>query len=111
MPSETLFTVPAMAYDPFDLETQQGEAEEASVESERAGREAAKDLKDVMSTASGRRVIWSVIDTCGLFRAAYTGGDGTIFNEGMRNVALKLVAQLRAACPSEYLTMLEEHHL
>lgn len=105
-------TVLAMStYDPFDLPTQQADAAAAAQDAEREGRQLAENLRAVMATLPGRRVLWFVLSDSGLFRSSYTGGDGTIFNEGMRNVGLRLAARLRAACPDEYLSMLEENHL
>ncbi|OJU90991.1 MAG: hypothetical protein BGO13_08675 [Burkholderiales bacterium 66-5] len=96
-------------YDPFELQVQQAAAASATQESEREARQAAEHLRAVVSTLPGRRVLWSVLVDSGLFRSSYTGGDGTIFNEGMRNVGLRLVARIRAACPDDYLRMFEEN--
>lgn len=105
-------TVPVMStYDPFDLPTQQADAAAAAQDAEREGRQLGENLRTVMATLAGRRVLWTVLADSGLFRSSYTGGDGTIFNEGMRNVGLRLAARLRAASPAEYLRMLEENHL
>lgn len=105
-------TLPGMAtYDPFDLPAQQADAAVAAQDAERETRQLGEDLRTVMSTLAGRRVLWATLHDSGLFRSSYTGGDGTIFNEGMRNVGLRLAARLRAASPAEYLRMLEENHV
>lgn len=98
-------------YNPFDLQDQQASTEAQAQDAEREARQAQENLHTVMATMAGRHVLWSVLDDSGLFRCSYTGGDGTIFNEGMRNVGLRLLARVRDASPQDYLRMLEENHV
>lgn len=98
-----------MSYDPFDLTAQQADAQASAEDAERARRQDGDDLREVMATLAGRRVMWSVVAR--VFQTSYVGGEGTAFNEGARNVSLRMISRLRAACPTAYLQMLEENHL
>lgn len=69
----------------------------------------ADDVKQVMSTESGRRFIWGLLDQAGVFRISYTGEvNSTIFNEGNRNAGLSLFTHVFGTCPDLYLKMATE---
>lgn len=55
------------------------------------------DLKDLMSTAEGRRFFSWLMLKCGLNNPSFTGSESTTyFNEGQRNIALVLQGRMRA---------------
>lgn len=68
-----------------------------------------EDLKWVMSDKRGRSVVWRQLEIAGIYRLSYTGDDRTAFNEGQRNIGLKLLAEINQHCPAEYMEMLKEH--
>ncbi len=69
-------------------------------------KEAAEDLRAVMSTKEGRRFAWRLISFEGL---SYTGkAFSTAFNEGKREFRLQLRADLQRDAPREYLEMMRE---
>ncbi len=77
---------------------------------ERAARDA-EDLGVVMSTMSGRRWMWALLDRCGVYRISYREGDApthTAFLEGARNVGNKAMADLMGTCPQGYALMCKE---
>lgn len=54
----------------------------------------ANDIKWLMSSKQGRRVVWRLLDKAGIYRTSFAGNsDTTNFNEGMRNLGLFLVAE------------------
>ena len=65
-------------------------------------------LRTVMGTKEGRRYVWWLLDQCGVFRTSFTGNSTTFFNEGQRNVGLILMGDVNAACPEQYLVMINE---
>ncbi len=65
-------------------------------------------LRTVMATNQGRRYVWWLLDQCGVFRTSFTGNSTTFFNEGQRNVGLILMGDINAACPEQYLVMINE---
>lgn len=105
-------TLPAMStYNPFDVAAQQESVLVRGEQAERAALQADADMQAVMATLHGRRVLWRLIDASGVFRCVLADGTGLAFNEGARNVGLRLMAELRNAAPAEYLRMLEENHV
>lgn len=67
------------------------------------------DLRSVMSTREGRRVMNRLIEFCGVMSTGFNpNGSITNFNLGQRNVGLKLYADLEEGCPQSYLLMRQE---
>lgn len=66
------------------------------------------DFAAVMATEQGRRFIWRLLDETGFQKSSFTGNSATFFNEGMRNVGLKIWADMNEACPDRYVQMLNE---
>jgi len=70
-----------------------------------------EDLGFVMSTPEGRRFLNRILVDCGIFRISYAGGarnEDTFFNEGMRNVGLKIFKEIDSHFPKEWLMMRQE---
>lgn len=75
---------------------------------ERAERDA-EDIRQVMSTESGRRVVWAVLEQGKVFAATFAIDPCvTAFNEGKRNLALALFSRVMSVCPEQYLKMADE---
>lgn len=67
------------------------------------------DLKHVMSSVQGRRLIWLLLNNAGVFSLSFTGDNAsTNFNEGRRNEGLRLFNEVMTHCPDLYLTMANE---
>ena len=66
------------------------------------------DIKVVLSTRAGRRFIWKHLTGTGIFQSCFTGNSATFFNEGRREVGLKILAEVNAASPDSYLLMMKE---
>ncbi|EBS4934440.1 hypothetical protein AH594_001497 [Salmonella enterica subsp. enterica] len=68
-----------------------------------------EDIKFVMGSEQGRRVIWSLLEKGQVFGACFNVDPHiTAFNEGQRNLALVLFQRVMAHCPDQYLKMAEE---
>lgn len=67
------------------------------------------DYATVMSTEGGRRFMFRLLESTGLYRTSFTGNATTYFNEGMRNVGLRILADLQDYCPEQLLLMHREH--
>jgi hypothetical protein len=63
------------------------------------------DLKTILATAGGRRVIWWILEECGVYRTSFTGNSHTFFNEGKRQIGLMLIEKIFAADPTAYTNM------
>ena len=96
-----------VAFDPGDHKQVQDRARQAK---ERL-RESDAAIKTLMSSESGRTWMWDHLSACGLYRMSARSGDAhmTYFNEGERNVGLRLLAQLQRACPDLYFLMSKEN--
>lgn len=81
-------------------------AHEALVEQRDLRRKA--DVRAVMDTPAGRRFVWAQIEVPGTFGPSFTGNSGTFFNEGKRDVGIKLMVEVQADCPELYVVMLTE---
>jgi len=87
---------------------EQPTAEQQKRQLELAERDA-EDIRKVMSTESGRRVIWSVLEQGKVFAATFSVDPCvTAFNEGQRNLALVLFSRVMTVCPEQYLKMADE---
>jgi hypothetical protein len=68
------------------------------------------DLRAVLGTAEGRRVLWRLLEFTGPRRTAYafTDTNQTHFNLGQQNVGLHLQAEIIQASDDAYLLMTRE---
>lgn len=67
------------------------------------------DLRWILSQPQGRRHVWRLLEFCGVFKNSFTGNSTTFYNEGMRNVGTKQLADLMEANPRAFLEMMEEN--
>lgn len=71
----------------------------------------AQDIRDVMATEGGRRVIYKLLERAGLYRCSFNGqSNQTIFNEGGRNQGLMLLSDVTQHAPTSYQLMLKENN-
>lgn len=85
---------------------------------EKAGREAAndirlkrdiEDIKHVMGSEQGRRVMWELLSQGKIFVAIMPGDPQVMaFQEGQRNISLAWFQRVMAHCPEQYLKMAAE---
>ena len=76
---------------------------------ERVRQQELDDIRELMATALGRRIMWRLLAMSGVYRLSYTGNSETYFREGQRSVGLRLIADIHEACPEAYVEMLKEH--
>lgn len=69
------------------------------------------DVKALLKLPEGRRFFWRYLSECSVFKTSFTGNSQTFFNEGERNVGLKLMADINEADPEAYIVMLREAKL
>lgn len=95
--------------DPLDtaaLETQRISREEkAKLDAQKE----ADDIKWLMSSKRGRRIVNSLLQQAGVFRLSFnTNALQMSFNEGNRNTGLRLLAAITEHCPDRYTEMINE---
>lgn len=66
------------------------------------------DVEFVLSTPQGRRFLWRLLGVCHVFKTSFTGNSTTFFNEGKRDVGLRLLGDINEASPDSYLKMMQE---
>jgi hypothetical protein len=66
------------------------------------------DIKRILETDFGRRFVWRYLGLAGVFQTSFTGNSTTFFNEGKRDIGLKLLADITEAKPEAYLQMTNE---
>lgn len=68
-----------------------------------------EDIKWLMSSPRGRRLVWWLLAKCGVNRTSFNNsGSVMAFNEGQRNIGLLLQAEVLDTSPEAYMTMLSE---
>ena len=73
-------------------------------------RQEEEDLKTILSEPIGRRFIWGMLQSAGIFRISHVHGDthSTAFNEGARNMGLVLLGEIMRVDMDGYLRMIKE---
>ena len=67
------------------------------------------DVRWLMGTRRGRRIVWRLLDQSGVFRSSFNhSAMHMAFAEGTRNYGLRLLAQVHELCPDLYPTMMKE---
>jgi hypothetical protein len=67
------------------------------------------DLRVVMGTQPGRRLVWRLLEQAGLHTPSFASDDNaTAYNEGRRSVAIALMRETQRVCPELWVTMVRE---
>lgn len=63
----------------------------------------------IMSTVNGRGWMYDLLESCHVFASSFdTNALSMAFNEGSRNVGLRVLASIMATAPDEYVRMMRE---
>lgn len=96
-------------YDPTDLRGLQESKQEADAEARVARETEIADLKWLMSSKRGRRIVWRLLEMSGPFRMSFdTNAMRMAFNEGNRNLGNRLFNEVMTLCPEMYPVMVKE---
>lgn len=79
--------------------------------SKRERQEELEDVKTLMSTEAGRRFAARLMEIAGIYRCSFTGNSTTFFNEGQRNVGIKIFTDIQISCPESHSKMLDEFRI
>ncbi len=72
--------------------------------------QARDDLNFVLRNPAARRVLWRIMDRCGIYSACFTTNSQTFYEEGKRSVGLSIVGDLVALSPDAYPNLLMTMH-
>lgn len=98
------------SFDPLDIRAQEKVREVAQERDKLARHNEEDDLKWLMGSKRGRRVIWRFLDRAGVFRLSFnTNAMQMAFAEGNRNEGLRLLDKIHTLCPELYPVMVKEH--
>lgn len=67
------------------------------------------DFKKIMETEHGRRYVWGILESAGIFRTTFTGNSTSFFNEGRRALGLEIYRDVQAL--PELRTLMEKENL
>ena len=96
-------------YDPLDVRGQERSKEAQVLRDRLAAENEQADLKWLMSSKRGRRIVWRQLDRAGVFRLSFNTNAMTMaFAEGNRNEGLRTISQIHALCPELYPVMVKE---
>jgi hypothetical protein len=96
-------------YDPLDTRSQERAKAEKDLSAKLARESEEADLKWLMGSKRGRRIVWRFLDRAGVFRLSFnTNAMQMAFAEGNRNEGLRMLAQIHALCPELYPVMVRE---
>lgn len=96
-------------YDPIDLRGQQQDKREADARKRVARESEVADIKWLMSSRRGRRIMWRLLELSGPFRLTFnTNAMQMAFNEGNRNMGNQLFNEVMTLCPEMYPVMVKE---
>lgn len=96
-------------YDPTDIPAQDSSKADAELKKHLAKDTEEADLKWLMGSKRGRRILWRLLDRAGVFRLSFNTNSMTMaFNEGSKNEGLRTLAQIHALCPELYPVMVKE---
>jgi hypothetical protein len=72
-------------------------------------RQQEKDVRDVMATPAGRRLVWRILDDWGGINSVNVNCDArTFFNEGRRALARDVLVEVQRQAKPDYVRMLSE---
>lgn len=96
-------------YDPTDIRSQERVKADTDQRRILAKDTEEADLKWLMGSKRGRRIVWRQLDRAGVFRLSFnTNAMAMAFAEGNRNEGLHVLAQIHAMCPELYPVMVRE---
>ena len=96
-------------YDPTDLPGQQADKREADKRKKLDRDMQNADVKWLMSSPRGRRVMWRLLELSGPFRISFdTNAMRMAFNEGNRNLGNLLLTEVMILCPELNPVMVKE---
>jgi len=84
------------------------QVKEAGVKEKFGRKQELNDVYNILAIPSGRRWVWRVLSDCGVFKSSFTGNSTTFFNEGRRDIGLRILADVMEANPDAYVQMAKE---
>ncbi|WP_186425090.1 endopeptidase [Cupriavidus metallidurans] len=98
-----------MSYDPLDTRGQERAKADADLRVKLARESEEADLKWLMGSKRGRRIVWRLLEQAGVFRLSFnTNAMQMAFAEGNRSFGNRTLALIHALTPELYPVMVKE---
>lgn len=96
-------------FDPLDTSSQDQARATARDQERLAAQTEVEDIKWLMASKRGRRIVWRLLAQAGVYHATFNTNSMTMaFAEGKRDPGLRMLAKVNAHCPDQYPLMLNE---
>jgi|6_EtaG_2_1085325.scaffolds.fasta_scaffold02539_5 hypothetical protein len=66
------------------------------------------DMRDILRNKEGRRYLLRTLKRCHVYKTSFTGNSTTFFNEGKRDIGLRILADITEGSPDLYAVMMQE---
>ena len=97
------------SYDPTDLRAQRNAQQAREREQHRVRMQRAEDVKWLMGSERGRRVVWNMLEDAKTYQPTFNTNAMTMArDEGRRSFGLDLLAYVQMTCPDMFVVMLQE---
>lgn len=97
-------------YDPLDLRSQEKTEADKKLREKLVRENEEVDLKWLMGSKRGRRIIWRLLDQAGVFRLSFnTNAMSMAFAEGNRNFGNRTLSLIHTHCSELYPQMVKEN--
>lgn len=97
-------------YDPFDIPGQEADADDKAAKGKLAQETEEGDIKWLMSSKRGRRIVWRLLSQAGVFQPVFHPTAMVMaFQEGKRNYGLQTLTAVNTHCSDLYTTMMKEN--
>jgi hypothetical protein len=97
-------------YDPLDLRGQEKTEADKKLRERLVRENEEVDLKWLMGSKRGRRIIWRLLDQAGVFRLSFnTNAMSMAFAEGNRNFGNRTLSLIHTHCSELYPQMVKEN--
>lgn len=99
------------SHDPLDIRGQERAQADKALRDKLAAQTEEADLKWLMGSKRGRRIVWRLLDRAGVFRLSFnTNAMQMAFAEGNKNEGLRTLSLIHAHCPELYPVMVKEQN-
>lgn len=96
-------------FDPTDMAAREREDAERKLKARLEVESEEADIKWLMGSRRGRRIIWRILERAGVFRLSFnTNAMQMAFAEGNKNEGIRTLAMIHSQCPELYPTMVKE---
>ncbi len=94
---------------PYVKSTADAEQIKSARRKERYGRrEELEDARAILSTVEGRRFVWRYLGLCRVFESSWSPSAAIHFNEGQRDIGLKLLSDITESNDEMFIQMMRE---